>query len=67
MKIVTESSAVIPGHRSTLLDADHQNMCKFRDREDLNYKRVSGLLAKWTKELGKAQEVANEQNASLLP
>ena len=62
MKVVKESSACLPGYPRTLLDADHQNMCKFRDNSDNNYKRLSGLLARWTKELARAQEASEEQS-----
>ena len=60
-KIVKESSACLSGHPRTLLDADHENMCKFGDPTDVNYKRVSGVLARWTRELERAQELADEQ------
>ncbi len=62
MKVVKESSACIPGWDRTLLDADHQSMCKFENKTDVNYIRLSGLLARWTEELGRAQEVPEEQN-----
>lgn len=63
-KIVKESSACLSGYPRTLLDADHQGMCKFKDKNDINYKRVSGLLERWTEELGKPPEVAEEQIAT---
>lgn len=46
-----KSSACISGYKGTLLDADHENICKFKDKDDINYKRVLGLLMRWTKEL----------------
>ncbi|KAL8799829.1 MAG: hypothetical protein Q9200_007432 [Gallowayella weberi] len=59
--IVKESSACLAGYPRTLLDANHENICKFRDKNDVNYIRLSGLLAKWTKELGRTQETSEEQ------
>src|SRR5438045_455712 len=50
-EIVRESSACLPGYPRTLLDTDHDGMCKFKEKDDVNYKRISGLLAKWVKEL----------------
>lgn len=65
MKIVTESSACLPGYPRTLLDADHRNMCKFKDENDINYMRVSGLLGKWAGELRKPQKkVAEEESVN---
>ena len=61
MKVVKESSACLSGYPRTLLDADHQNMCKFRDHTDINYTRLSGLLARWAKELERAQEISEGQ------
>lgn len=46
VKIVKESSACIAGYLRTLLDANHEDMCKFKDKNDINYIRVSGLLAR---------------------
>ncbi|KAL8697128.1 MAG: hypothetical protein Q9201_007292 [Fulgogasparrea decipioides] len=59
--IVTESSACIVGYPRTLLDANHEDMCKFSDKNDVNYIRLSGLLARWTKELGKTEEISEKQ------
>ncbi|MCJ1233910.1 hypothetical protein MMC14_001868 [Varicellaria rhodocarpa] len=59
--IVEEKSAFLPGYTTTLLDTDHQGMCKFADREDVNYQRLSGLLAKWTEELEKSHEESPKQ------
>lgn len=61
MKIVKESSACLAGYPRTLLDANHENICKYRDKDDVNYVRLSGLLARWTKELGRTQETSEEQ------
>lgn len=61
MKIVTESSACLPGYPRTLLDADHRNMCKFKDENDINYMRVSGLLGRWAEELRKPQKKVAEK------
>ena len=67
MKIVTESSACLSGYPRTLLDADHSGMCKFQDKTDVNYVRVSGLLARWTEELAKPLVVAKEQTVHVHP
>ncbi|KAI4156988.1 MAG: hypothetical protein L6R39_000851 [Caloplaca ligustica] len=56
-----ESSACIAGYPRTLLDADHEDMCKFKDNNDINYIRLSGLLARWTKELARTQDLPGEQ------
>ncbi|KAI4112360.1 MAG: hypothetical protein LQ345_006482 [Seirophora villosa] len=59
--IVKESSACLAGYPRTLLDANHENMCKFQDRNDINYIRLSGLLARWVNELkSTAQGVSDE-------
>ena len=63
MKIVTESSACLPGYRRTLLDADHRGMCKFKDENDINYIRVSGLLGRWAEELRKPQNKVAEKES----
>lgn len=49
-KIVEESSATLSGYTKILLDADHEKMCKFEDKDDGNYKHVAGQLAQWCKE-----------------
>lgn len=61
MKIVKESSACLPGYPRTLLDANHENMCKFKDSDDDNYLRLSGLLARWVTELKSTQGSSDEQ------
>jgi len=50
--IVSETSASVAGYRPVSILADHQNMCKFASANNAGYKRVSGTLARWTKELG---------------
>lgn len=62
--IVKESSACIAGYPRTLLDANHENMCKFKDRNDINYVRLSGLLVRWVQELKNAQEATKEKTAT---
>ncbi|KAL9002858.1 MAG: hypothetical protein Q9188_004242 [Gyalolechia gomerana] len=59
--IVKESSACLPGYPRTLLDANHENMCKFKDNDDDNYLRLSGLLARWVTELKSTQGASDEQ------
>ncbi|KAL8934724.1 MAG: hypothetical protein Q9216_005762 [Gyalolechia sp. 2 TL-2023] len=62
--IVKESSACLAGYPRTLLDANHENMCKFNDRNDINYVRLSGLLARWVKELKNTQGTSEKQTAT---
>lgn len=64
MKIVKESSACLQGYPKTLLDANHQDMCKFKNEKDINYKRVSGLLGKWAKQLKEPQKATEEQKVN---
>ncbi|KAH0542301.1 hypothetical protein FGG08_003328 [Glutinoglossum americanum] len=49
--IVPEESACLPGYESLSIHADHSGMCKFRGRSDGGYRRVSGVLARWAREL----------------
>lgn len=65
-KIVKESSACIDGYPRTLLDADHQAMCKFKDENDNNFKRVAGVLGRWAKELQAPPKKAKEQSVRIL-
>ena len=63
-KIVTETSACIPGHPRTMVEADHSAMCKFQSKDDNNYKRVSGVLMRWITELERAPESKGEEKVS---
>ncbi|QDS71849.1 hypothetical protein FKW77_009950 [Venturia effusa] len=50
-KMVSKTSACLPGYQRILLEADHQNMARFKYKEDSNHQRISGLLQRWAKEL----------------
>ena len=63
-KIVTETSACIPGYPRTMIEADHSAMCKFQSKDDNNYKRVSGVLVRWMMELERAPESKGEEKVS---
>jgi hypothetical protein len=63
-KIVTETSACIPGYPRTLVEADHSAMCKFQSKDDNNYKKVSGVLIKWVTELERAPKSKGEEKVS---
>jgi hypothetical protein len=56
MKIVTKSSASLAGYEKLSIPADHQDMCKFSDKSDVGYRRVSDVLRRWTRELGESRE-----------
>lgn len=53
----------MPGYPRTLLDADHRSMCKFKDENDINYMRVSGLLGRWAEELRKPQKKVTKEES----
>ena len=63
-KIVTETSACIPGYPRTMVEADHSAMCKFQSKDDNNYKRVSGVLVRWMMELERPPESKGEEMVS---
>ena len=63
-KIVTETSACIPGYPRTMVEADHSAMCKFQSKDDNNYKRVTGVLVRWMMELERPPESKGEEMVS---
>lgn len=44
--VVEKSSAIMahPSERSSFLDADHHNVCKYQSRQDPNYKTVLNAI-----------------------
>ncbi|KAI4275684.1 MAG: hypothetical protein LQ337_003040 [Flavoplaca oasis] len=54
-KIVTDESAHIKGYKVLTLHANHQDMCKFSDKDDENYKAVMKVLLRWVKDLKEQQ------------
>ncbi|KAK2757560.1 Serine active site containing protein 1 [Arachnomyces sp. PD_36] len=58
-KIVNAPSACLSGYPRMLLDADHEGICKFKDKNNVNYRRVSGQSAKWAKQLSSLEKKDN--------
>lgn len=52
-------SAIIPGYNEVSIPADHVGMTKFSGPADVGYKRVSGELGLWIRDIHRqAQEAA---------
>ncbi|KAL8998782.1 MAG: hypothetical protein Q9169_002232 [Polycauliona sp. 2 TL-2023] len=50
-EIVTHESAKIDGYQVLTLHANHQDMCKFSDRDDAKYQAVMSVLRGWVNDL----------------
>ena len=48
--IVAKDSARIPGYPQFSIPANHMNMAKFGEKEDIGYKRILGELKRWESE-----------------
>ncbi|KAL8871233.1 MAG: hypothetical protein Q9174_002892 [Haloplaca sp. 1 TL-2023] len=52
LQVVTKEEATLEGGYETIeIDADHEGMCKCKDREDPVYKAIIGVLRPWVKSL----------------
>lgn len=48
-QLVDKDSAILgyPNEASAAMNADHQSICKYKDKLDPNYHKVKGVLKSW--------------------
>ena len=49
-KVVSQTSATLPGYNSRSIHANHSNMVKFASTQDTGFRRVSAELCRWERE-----------------
>jgi len=51
-KVVSKESATVEGYPSFSINANHRDMVKFASAEDSGFKRLLGVLDRWSSEVG---------------
>jgi hypothetical protein len=63
LKIVDDDSASLgcANERKMWIPANHSDMCKFKDRKEIGYKRVAGALRNLVEDAGKKEAIIAQQ------
>jgi hypothetical protein len=63
LKIVDDDSASLgcANERKWWIPANHSDMCKFKDRKEIGYKRVAGALKNLVEDAGKKEAITAPQ------
>jgi hypothetical protein len=63
MKIVDDDSASLgcANERKWWIPANHSDMCKFKDRKEIGYKRVTGALKNLVEDAGNKEAIVTPQ------
>lgn len=64
-QIVPNESGILSGRPSHTIHANHVEMCKFADKDDPGYKKVSEVLKNWAADLKKPIEAKDDQPVSI--
>ena len=66
-KIVSKESATLQGLPEAAIHADHINMCKFKLKQDPDYKMVIDILKSWVQDVSKVKDVDEPDDVSFAP
>ena len=61
---MTKESAKLGSYETLSLPYDHTEMCKFASKDDTGYKRISGILKRWTRMLAEPMETEKPKEVS---